>query len=194
MNGKDTMPARSGEARSGGATRTRILAAAISRFASQPYEATGLRDIAADAGVDVAYVHRSFGSKEGLFAACLEATRPTPGDFGKDAEVVAGGLVDMLFQQRQEQEAMGLEIVIRSISSRQALRVLRDNMPPYLEFLANDFGAQRAALAMSFLFGFTILREVIKVPQLNEGGEAGLKELVRSSVESLLRGDLHMLS
>jgi len=45
-------------------TVDRILAAAVKRFATNSYEATGLRDIASDAGVDVAYVHRRFGSKE----------------------------------------------------------------------------------------------------------------------------------
>ncbi|TXH17031.1 MAG: TetR/AcrR family transcriptional regulator, partial [Gammaproteobacteria bacterium] len=66
--------ARSALARKGSATRDRILNAAILRFARSSYESVGLRDIAADAGVDVAYVHRCFGSKERLFAESLEAT------------------------------------------------------------------------------------------------------------------------
>lgn len=176
-----------------GATRTRIVKAAINRFASQPYEATGLRDIVADAGVDVAYVHRRFGSKEGLFAVCLEATRPTPGDFGRDAEVVAGGLVNMLFQQKQEQGAMGLVIVIRSISSRQAFQLLRDNMPRYLEFL-KPFRHATHGVGAELSVRLHASREVIEVPQVSDGGEAGLKKRVRSSLEYLLLGDLHMLS
>lgn len=57
--------------RSGAATRRRIIDAAAARFARQSFEETGLREIAADAGVDVAYVHRSFGSKERLFEETL---------------------------------------------------------------------------------------------------------------------------
>ncbi len=49
-------------------TRERILEAAMLRFSKASYDATGLRDIAADVGCDVAYVHRCFGSKERLFA------------------------------------------------------------------------------------------------------------------------------
>lgn len=40
-------------------TRERILKAAILRFSAHSYDNTGLRDIAADVGVDMAYVHRS---------------------------------------------------------------------------------------------------------------------------------------
>lgn len=52
-------------------TRDRILSAAIVQFSRRSYEEVGLRDIAAVAGVDVAYVHRSFGSKEQLFAEAV---------------------------------------------------------------------------------------------------------------------------
>jgi AcrR family transcriptional regulator len=45
------------------ATRDRILNAAMERFSRTSYEQTGLRDIAADVGVDVAYVHRCFARK-----------------------------------------------------------------------------------------------------------------------------------
>ncbi|MFD2029187.1 TetR/AcrR family transcriptional regulator [Ancylobacter dichloromethanicus] len=50
-----------------GTTRQTILTAAAKRFASASYDEVSLRDISADVDVDVAYVHRSFGSKENLF-------------------------------------------------------------------------------------------------------------------------------
>src|SRR6266516_3505303 len=48
-------------------TRAALLAAARVRFARDGYEATNLRNIAADVGVNVALISRYFGSKEGLF-------------------------------------------------------------------------------------------------------------------------------
>jgi AcrR family transcriptional regulator len=48
--------------------RGRPAAPAPVRFTRTSYEQTGLRDIAADVGIDVAYVHRCFGSKKRLFA------------------------------------------------------------------------------------------------------------------------------
>src|SRR6266487_2690482 len=70
-------------------TREEILAAARESFAKRGYDATSLRRVAADAGVDPALVRRFFGSKEGLLVAALTVTfRPD-----KDvAEVVSGDL------------------------------------------------------------------------------------------------------
>lgn len=45
-------------------------------FARMPYCDTSLRDIAAAAEVDVAYVHRSFGSKAEIFRHALAALDP----------------------------------------------------------------------------------------------------------------------
>ena len=59
--------------RSSAATRQRILQAAMIRFARHPYEDARLRDIAADAEIDVAMVHRAFGSKEQLFVEVVRA-------------------------------------------------------------------------------------------------------------------------
>jgi AcrR family transcriptional regulator len=52
-------------------TRGAVLAAARARFAEHGYDGTKLRDVAADADVDVALVSYHFGSKDGLFAAAM---------------------------------------------------------------------------------------------------------------------------
>src|SRR4029434_4340364 len=49
-------------------TRAAILQAAQELFATQGYERTTVRDVAARAAIDPAMVMRYFGSKEGLFA------------------------------------------------------------------------------------------------------------------------------
>ncbi len=56
-------------------TRAALLAAARLRFARDGYEATNLRDIAADAEVNVALIPRYFGSKEGLFQTVIAFDR-----------------------------------------------------------------------------------------------------------------------
>src|SRR3546814_12999364 len=53
--------------RDAAATRAAILAAARERFLRESYDSVGLREIAGDAGVDVALISRYFGGKEGLF-------------------------------------------------------------------------------------------------------------------------------
>src|ERR1700744_3072446 len=52
-------------------TRQRLLQAARQRFAQDGYAATTVRDIAMEAGVNVALINRYFTSKEGLFEAYL---------------------------------------------------------------------------------------------------------------------------
>jgi AcrR family transcriptional regulator len=60
------------EPRKGANTKTQILDAAEKRFAKQGFEATSLRAIIADAGVNLAAIHYHFRSKEGLVRAVLQ--------------------------------------------------------------------------------------------------------------------------
>jgi len=54
-------------------TRARIREAAMALFAENGVDATGVRSIAVAAGVSPGTVNLYFGSKQGLYAACLEA-------------------------------------------------------------------------------------------------------------------------
>jgi AcrR family transcriptional regulator len=56
------------------ATRAAILEAAKAQFALLGYDCAVLRDIAREAGVDVALVKRYFGGKEALFIEALKAS------------------------------------------------------------------------------------------------------------------------
>jgi len=73
-------------------TRAAILEAARASFAERGYDASTIRGIAGEAGVDPALVHHYFGTKEGLFAASM-ALPMTPGDVLPG--VLAGPLDDL---------------------------------------------------------------------------------------------------
>jgi AcrR family transcriptional regulator len=60
--------------RDAGATRAAILEAAKAHFARSGYDRAVLRDIAAEAGADVALIKRYFGGKEALFTEALKAS------------------------------------------------------------------------------------------------------------------------
>lgn len=60
--------------RDASATRAAILAAAKSHFARSGYDRAVLRDIALEAGADVALIKRYFGGKEALFLEALKAS------------------------------------------------------------------------------------------------------------------------
>lgn len=173
------------------ATRERILAAAIRRFASRSYEDTTLRAIAADAGVDVAWVHRSFGSKENLLIRAVEATA-APGRFaGLPADAVVERLVEDLFSPEAGDDAVApLDIVYRSVNSREAQPLLR-------EMLTKDFvgplsaalpppSEKRAMLLAATLLGIGVLRDVLRVEALRDRDDADLRGLVRGLLDHLV--------
>ncbi|MFZ9889228.1 MAG: TetR/AcrR family transcriptional regulator, partial [Myxococcota bacterium] len=55
------------------ATRARILEAALRLVADRGIEGTSIRDVAAGSKVSLATVLHYYGSKEGLYEACIEA-------------------------------------------------------------------------------------------------------------------------
>jgi len=174
-------------------TRERILAAAIDRFSKHSYEETGLRDIAADVGVDVAYVHRCFGSKERLFAAALEATIQPARFRIDDTDDLATNLARQIFARdtgRSRNTAGPLDIVIRSLSSPEASHVLRDFVSrDFIEPIASKTGSatsQRVALVAALLTGVGILRNVLRVTPLLETGDNELESLVADTLRIML--------
>ena len=64
--------ARTGRRPGRSGTREAILAAARRSFAARGYDATTIRGVARDAGVDGALVAHYFGAKDGLFAAAMD--------------------------------------------------------------------------------------------------------------------------
>ena len=68
-------------------TRAQITEAAARRFTATGYDATSLRQVAADAGVDPALIRRFFGGKEQLFSEVASALI----DPGRALAIVAGG-------------------------------------------------------------------------------------------------------
>lgn len=68
------MPEKRGRGRpsaTGDDTTAAIACAALQRFAAQGFEATSLREIASEAGVDVALISYRFGGKHGLWKAIV---------------------------------------------------------------------------------------------------------------------------
>ena len=173
-------------------TRERILNAAIARFSRNSYEATGLRDIAADVGIDVAYVHRSFGSKERLFAAAVEASLQPERFFAGNTADLAVDLTNQVLARdpvRDANEIGPLDIVVHSLSSPEAASVLREVVvrnfiSPLAEKL--EMSSQTpASLIASLLLGVGILRSVLGVAPLCDADRAALQQMLAEQVASL---------
>lgn len=171
-------------------TRERILKAAILRFSTHSYDDTGLRDIAADVGVDMAYVHRCFGSKEKLFYEAVKASAK-PGQFlTGDGGSLPSELTKQILSKKGANEIRALDIAVQSFGSAAASRVLN-------EFLNDDFIApiiekwkavpkRRVALIAAFLAGVGLLKEVIKAESLLESEGHALEDDITRTIASLL--------
>ena len=172
---------------SGATTRERILHAAVERFARASYEQTGLRDIAADAGVDVAYVHRSFGSKERLFAEAVR-TAVQPLDIVPDTKDIGISLATQIID-KSVKNPRGLDIIIRSFSSPEAAPVVREFIAStFFEPLSRQLGHPadtRATLIGALLIGIAILREVLHSPGLTQPNPDDLKRLITRTIDEL---------
>ncbi|MBB6014695.1 AcrR family transcriptional regulator [Aquamicrobium lusatiense] len=183
-------PVRTAAASSGGNTRERILRAAMARFATQSYSTTSLRDLASDVGVDVAYVHRCFGSKENLFRASIRAAMRPDWMFAGNIQELAATLARQTLGDEPQNEVRMLDIVFRSFSSPDASQVLR-------EVLMEDFigpmiaahphvSKRQAALVAAFFAGVSILHDVIGSEPLLEGDDGETERLFVLALGQLL--------
>jgi AcrR family transcriptional regulator len=177
-------------------TRDAILAAARERFSEQGYDRVRMRDVAADARVDVALVNYHFGSKDGLFAAALEM--PTPMAALMADVLEQGGIDDFAerFLRRvlevwdDPQTGGALVALVRSAMSHPpAAEQLRAFVQA--ELLARVAGRlqgpdadARAALFGSQLIGLLLYRHVLHVEPV---ASMARDELVRRAAPALQR-------
>ena len=177
-------------------TRDRILEAAQRRFSAASYEQVGLRNIAEDVGIDVAYVHRTFGSKDKLFTEVLRLSFIEE----RDVPVASPGLPDRLIEdmfRTLDTRNAGIDplsIVVHSLSSATAGSILRQFIideftAPMSDSIKGD-GAQRAALLASLLLGIRILRDVIGLQALDKTHRNILEPLARQMITAGLGPNL----
>ena len=164
-------------------TRGNILAAARTRFLAESYENVGLREIAADVGVDVALVSRYFGSKDNLFREVLRAGSGEPLRTGVPQAELPAYLASLFVQKSQSanrEHVDKLLILLRSASSPAASEIVReafrgDVLEPLAGLLDGADATQRAAMALAILLGTTILQTVMAMEPLSTAGDEALR-------------------
>ncbi len=176
-----------------GTTRQEILMAAVARFSTASYDDVSLREIASDVDVDVAYVHRSFGSKEGLFREVLEAVRIETQLADVPAEALAGYLAKLSFVREHAKEfgrVDPLAILVRSLSTPSAGQLiglrLQDEFIGPIQDKIEDASPFRASMIMSLLIGFSILRNLLQLPATIEVDPAQAELLIAQAVDDLM--------
>ena len=146
------------------ATRANLLDAATKQFARQSYDTVSLRDIAAEAGVDVSLVSRYFGGKEELFAAVTDACASPDKIFAGEQADFGERVSRMLVDEPQEEGKLDvISILILSASSPVASpitqRMGEDRFfGPFAKWLGGADAVVRAHVAGSVIKGAAIDR------------------------------------
>jgi AcrR family transcriptional regulator len=178
-----------------GETRRRILDAAVLRFASASYEEVSLRDIAVDVGVDVAYVHRSFGSKEGLFREVMETLDERFVFSDVEAKDLSAHLAKMFVESdpatKNAKEVDPLLIHVRSLTSPNASPLVSERLQSKfivpISTKLGDSGQFRAAAIMGVLIGLGILRNLAQLPAMTEANAEEVEALLIEVIEAIGR-------
>jgi AcrR family transcriptional regulator len=186
---RDRVPPRRRDAQ---ATRAAILEAAKAQFARLGYDRAGLRDIAAEAGADVALIKRYFGGKEALFTEALKASirrdrlkgwdRAT---FARDIATTMAGVVPS-----DEAPTHGFQFLLRAATSPTTAPLLNVAvqerfLEPIREWLGGD-DAQARARVLAAVFIGCLVERLIRGEALAGRERDVFIERVASTFEALL--------
>lgn len=134
------------------ATQAKILATAYDLFASHGIDGASIRDIARGAGVSLAMVHHYFGSKQGLYSACIQAMLTELGGLGVELQEMLGKGVTQPASILAEAVRLGfryaknhrtaVRLLQRSLVDTGEIdsRVRDENMVPFLDTVSQVLG------------------------------------------------------
>lgn len=182
-------------------TREAILAAARTGFAERGYAGTTIRAVASAVGVDPALVLHFFGTKDELFAACLELppemVARMPAAFSGDPSTVGKRVTRAYFSLWEEAETgpVMMSVVRSAVSHEAAARRLREFaesllLAPTADRLQVDALELRVALASAQLVGLALARYVVRIEPIAHADLDDLVAAVAPSVQRYLTGDL----
>ena len=187
--------------RNAATTRQAILDSARLAFTRYGYDGVGVREIAKNAGVTAMLVNRYFGSKEKLFAQVVEETLSGSGVLRHElarTDVEPQALCRNIAAALVAKSSPGLTpdgilVLLRSAANKQAAGILRDDAQRYLEpliaLLSGSNPGLRAAMVLSLISGFQLMRQVIGLPALAEARPQELEERLQALFACLLRGE-----
>lgn len=185
-----------GRRRNAAATREAILSSARRAFAKSGYDGAGVREIAAGAGVSAILVNRYFGSKEKLFAEVIAATMASPTiltpqnlaspDLGR---TMASILVDIT--RAEDTPLEGFLIMLHSASSKRAAEIGREQIEAGHQktmtgALSGADAPQRAALILSMVAGFQVMRQMIGLTALTQAEPEKLVDILAPLFQALI--------
>jgi AcrR family transcriptional regulator len=177
-------------------TRRLLLDAAGRRFARDGYTATTVRDIADEAGVNVALISRYFTSKEGLFEACLAAAvneiRRESDDTPLDG--IAAAMADRIAGSTHSGRLPETLLLLMRSSGDEHVDEIRAgfllSISERLAGTAAEPDLLRAQILLAATLGVTLLRSSLSIQPLAGATEQDLLPPMADLVSALLgRGE-----
>ena len=152
------------------ATQDRLLNAARRQFAVNGFERTTVRDIAAEAGVNVALISRYFGGKEELFARAVAVDLELPDLSSMPTDQLGRRLVEHFFKRWEGSETDDLlRVLVRTaatnpIAAEKISTILQGQIVPMVTRTSGEKGAQgRASLIATQILGLAYCRYVLNL-------------------------------
>lgn len=187
--------------RNADSTRRALVRAALRRFATQGYRATTVRQIAADAGVNVALINRYFVSKEGLFEACMSRTSTQLSGPPRAANLdeVIERLIAHVVNSPDGDDPLQMLLLLRSSGDDNANRIRRRTLENYTQRLAASAGWSpghpdadalllRTQVALAAMLGTMMLRASAAAEPVASASADELAVSLRDVLRVLLRG------
>ena len=147
------------------ATRAAILEAAKTQFARAGYDRAALRDIAAEAGADVALIKRYFGGKEALFTEALKASFKPDRLQGWNRASFAADMAEMMAgaARADEERTQSFQFLLRAATSPTTAQLLNVAiqerfLEPIREWLGGADAGPRARVLAAVFIGFLVER------------------------------------
>ena len=182
------------------ATRKHLLKAARARFLAHGYDRTTLRDVAADAGVNMALIKRYFDSKEGLFKAALGSAPRFPGGNGaapKDraalAETLSRQLTGHMWPELGEHPVL---LLLRVSGDERVDSLRRQSLYDFSRQVLDASGEKskqgdterllRAELVVALGVGIAVIRSAVGLQPLLSATAEDLFAPLRDVIDTLL--------
>jgi AcrR family transcriptional regulator len=169
--GEVTRLPTAGRKRDAEATRGAILEAAKRQFAAQGYDRAGLRDIAGEAGVDVALIKRYFGGKEPLFIEALKASFAPGRLSGWNRATFAQDIAERMAESAHagEEATQRFQFLLRAATSPTTAPLLsvaiqERFLAPIRDWIGGDDADVRARVVAALFIGLLVERLIRNQP------------------------------
>jgi AcrR family transcriptional regulator len=177
--------------RNAAATRARLLDAARELFLRQGYQATGLREVAAKAGVDVTLVRRYFGSKQQLFTEATDVSENVEAIRQADDSVVGDELIANVLRARQDIDAP-LFALLRSSGDADVVARVNAQLETGLtrnlaKRITADHPRLRADMVTALLLGIGVQRALLNKEPIASARDSEIAHVFLEAFEAITK-------